>query len=165
MVEAALKTNSLVVGQGFLACPRPRSGGPSWPSVQGSAEHPPAAWPWVRGCGSVGCVFASGAGWEACCPATRNSCILYTAFGPSCALHDLTWVRVCVGVGGCSKKAGWLRFCTTGAQCPLGGGGGGERSIQKQTNANQRPCTPLSGINASFFSIPNPVKPQDTHCV
>ena len=43
--------------------------------------------------------------------------------------------------------------------------GGGGDLIKKQTNANQRQCTPQSGISASLFSMPNPVKPQDTHCV
>ena len=42
---------------------------------------------------------------------------------------------------------------------------GGCYLIKKQTNANQRYCTPQSGINASLFSMPNLVKPQDTHCV
>ena len=47
---------------------------------------------------------------------------------------------------------------------PPGGGGGGDL-IKKQTNANQRQCTPQSGISASLFSMPKLVKPQDTHCV
>ena len=46
----------------------------------------------------------------------------------------------------------------------LGGGGGGDL-FKKQTNANQRQCTPQSGISASLFSTPNLVKPQDTHTV
>ena len=37
--------------------------------------------------------------------------------------------------------------------------------MKKQTNANQKQCTPQSSINASLFSMPNLVKPQDTHCV
>ena len=42
--------------------------------------------------------------------------------------------------------------------------------IEKQTDsaakiATLRKCTPQSGINASLFSMPNLVKPQDTHCV
>ena len=44
-----------------------------------------------------------------------------------------------------------------------GGGGGGPN--KKQTNANQRQCTPQSGMSASLFSMPNLVEPQDTHCV
>ena len=49
------------------------------------------------------------------------------------------------------------------------GGGGGQLGgcdlIKKQTNANQRQCTPQSDISASLFSMPNLVEPQDTHCV
>ena len=41
------------------------------------------------------------------------------------------------------------------------------RLIEKQTecagkNANQRQCTPQSGISASLFSMPDLVKPLDT---
>ena len=38
---------------------------------------------------------------------------------------------------------------------------GGCDLIKKQTNANQRQCTPQSGISASLFSMPNLVEPQD----
>ena len=45
-----------------------------------------------------------------------------------------------------------------------GGGGGGGDLNKKQTNANQRQCTP-SGIYASLFSVPNLGQPQGTHIV
>ena len=50
-------------------------------------------------------------------------------------------------------------------QCACPWSRGGDGLIKKQTNANQRQCTPQSGISASVFSMPNLVKPQDTHCV
>ena len=42
---------------------------------------------------------------------------------------------------------------------------GGGDLIKKQPNANQRQCTPQSGISASLFAMPNPVDPPGTHCV
>ena len=41
--------------------------------------------------------------------------------------------------------------------------GGGRDPIKKQTNANQRECTPQKGISASSFSMPDLVGPQDIH--
>ena len=35
--------------------------------------------------------------------------------------------------------------------------------MKKQTNANQRQCTPKEGIRASVFSMPNPVKGEYPH--
>ena len=63
--------------------------------------------------------------------------------------------------GGIAGKGEWDggHGCRFSLVSRWGGGG----LTKKQTNANQRQCTPQSGISASSFSMPNPVKPQDTH--
>ena len=75
-------------------------------------------------------------------------------------LHKVTLPEMGEGEGG-KTKVGWALVRMKENEVWVDGGGGGDL-FTKQTNANQRQCTPPQGLSASLFAMPNPVDPK-TH--